>query len=123
MDKIESENKYNHGDFKVVCRCGSTEFKAEFMEAARQEALEGRIPINLACFDKSEPELTSPTREQIEVLVEMHNQKLRMCDEVLVICPDGTLGEATRNEITYAVELDKPIRYTNDLEFSELFKF
>ncbi|GHD52192.1 hypothetical protein GCM10010335_64320 [Streptomyces galbus] len=43
----------------------------------------------------------------------LHHRKIDLADEVLIVNPDGYIGESTRREIDYARRLGKPIRYTH----------
>ncbi len=44
----------------------------------------------------------------------LHLKKIDMSDEVFVVNFDGYIGESTRNEIKYAENLGKPIRWFED---------
>lgn len=100
--------------FPIVCLCGSVRFKAEFLQAAQDQELDGKIVVMPNVFSKADNINLTP--EQLTLLVDIHNQKLEMCDEVYVI--DATdengnpyIGESTKNEIEYALKLKKPVHY------------
>lgn len=98
----------------IVCLCGSVRFKKEFLEAAQKLEFEGRIVVMPNVFSKADG--IQLTDEQRDLLVDIHNQKLRMCDEVYVVDAPGDdgkpyIGDSTKAEIAYAEILDKPIRY------------
>lgn len=92
----------------VVCLCGSTRFKDLFLKTAAAETLKGNLVLTPLTFSQSEG--WTPTAEQLAILVSEHNQKIEMCDEILVLNVDG-IGESTKNEIHYAEKLGKRIRY------------
>lgn len=45
----------------------------------------------------------------------MHKQKIDMSDEIIVINIDGYIGESTRNEINYAKEKGKKVKYLENI--------
>jgi hypothetical protein len=57
----------------------------------------------------------SPTPDQKAVLDALHLHKIDLADRVLIVNPDGYVGESTRREIAYAQAADKPITFTDPL--------
>ena len=55
------------------------------------------------------------TNEQILVLNEMHKEKIRLSDAILVVNVNGYIGSSTRSEIEFAKGLNKEIIYYTDL--------
>ncbi len=55
----------------------------------------------------------SPTPEQKAVLDALHLRKIDMADRVLVVAPDGYIGESTQREIAYARAAGKPVGFTD----------
>ena len=94
---------------KIVCLCGSTQFKEEFEEATWEEGLRGNIVLTVCCFTHHD-HLTW-TDEQLLIFHDLHKKKIEMADEILVINPDGYIGNTTKEEIGYASLLRKEIRY------------
>ncbi len=94
---------------KIITLCGSTKFKNEFRKVEAILALEGNIVLSLNFFEQSDNILL--TKEQFSVLEKVHQRKLEMCDEVFVIDVNNYIGESTKNEIIFAQENNKPIRY------------
>ena len=45
------------------------------------------------------------------MLIDMHKQRIDMCDEIFVINKDGYIGENTLSEIEYARSKGKLISY------------
>ena len=105
---------------KVICLCGSTKFKNAFTDAQLRETLNGHIILTIGCNMKSDTEIFGHlSLEQFNAtkkkLDELHLRKIDLADEVLILNVDGYIGESTRNEIAYATEMGKPIKYLEDL--------
>lgn len=79
---------------KVICLCGSTRFKKEFIEANYRETMAGRIVLSVGWFSHSDGHIYTPSAEEKAALDELHLRKIDLADEVLVIdpvvqrCPD-----------------------------------
>ena len=97
------------GRAACVCLCGSTRFKAQFLEAQREETLAGHVVLAPGVYSKTDGLVLDDSA--VERLAELHRRKIELADEVLVIAPDGTIGEATAKEIAFAEQLGKPVRY------------
>jgi hypothetical protein len=92
---------------KIVCLCGSTRFKDEFMKQYAELSDRGCIVLTVArCIpEKDEVKATKLKWD------ELHKRKIDLADEVLVLNVGGYIGESTRSEIEYAKAHGKPIRY------------
>jgi hypothetical protein len=105
------------GKYPVITLCGSTRFKKEFYEAQKRLTLEGNIVISLGLFKHSGdmeardgmPEGTAGKTKQM--IDDMHLRKIDMSDGIFVVNPGGYIGESTANEIRYAKEHGKDIKY------------
>jgi hypothetical protein len=102
---------------RIVCLCGSTRFLAEFDEANLRETLEGKIVLSIGSTRRSDIEaldhLSSQDRENaLAGLAALHRAKIDLADEVLVINPHGYIGSSTAQEIDYAKQQGKPVRFT-----------
>lgn len=109
--------KRHRKDFKmnkIVCLCGSTKFKKEFETATWEESLEGKIVLSVCCFTHHDGLIW--TDDEIAVFHDLHRKKIEMADEILVINPEGYIGETTKEEIDYAKSLNKVVRYKYDPE-------
>jgi 8-oxo-dGTP diphosphatase len=95
-------------EMRVVCLCGSTRHKREFLAAEEAETLQGRIVLAPVFFSHADGPALSPA--DIERLRALHRRKIEMSDEIVVISPDGRIGESTADEIAYAESLGKPVR-------------
>ena len=98
------------GKYKVITLCGSTKFKEQYLEAQKRLPLEGNIVISVGLFGHSgDNEVwTEGTKAMLD---EMHLRKIDMADEVFVINAGGYIGSSTRNEIKYAIDHGKEVRY------------
>ncbi|MCX4429231.1 hypothetical protein [Streptomyces mirabilis] len=101
---------------KIVVLCGSTRYWQELAEANLYETAAGRIVLAPGCnLKQPHPLWAAPAQADRlkQVLDALHRQKIDLADEVLIVNPDGYIGDSTRNEIEYARSLGKPIRYTH----------
>ena len=106
----------------IVCLCGSTRFKDEFVKANLRETLNGKIVLSIGCDMRTDSEIfgmTSPdqdtwTEEQKDIkqrFDELHKRKIDLADEILVLNIGGYIGKSTRSEIEYAEAHGKMVRY------------
>lgn len=97
---------------KIVCLCGSTTNHMEFVEANLQETLKGNIVLTVGVFIHSAKEVhgreLDVSKGQKDMLDKLHEEKIRMSDEIVVI---GEPGDSTSSEIKFAKSLGKPIRH------------
>ncbi|WP_301172925.1 hypothetical protein [Brevibacillus nitrificans] len=99
---------------RVITLCGSTKFKEPFERTNAFLTLQGNIVISLAFFEQSEG--FEITKEQSDILGNVHLRKIDICDEIFVVDVDGYIGESTRKEIEYAKRKGKSIRYYSNGE-------
>lgn len=97
---------------RIVCLCGSTRFKSDYIKANFLETMKGHIVLSVGWFSHADGHVYAPTAFEKGALDELHLDKVALADEVLVINPGGYIGESTRREIEHAVALGKPVRYT-----------
>lgn len=98
---------------KVVCLCGSARFIPAWQQATRQEGLAGHIVLSLGVMIQTGDEAV-PEGPEKELLDELHLRKIDLADEVLVLDVDGYKGKSTMDEIRYARQLGKPIRFWSE---------
>lgn len=92
---------------KIVCLCGSTKFKDEFIAINRQETLKGNIVLSVGLFGHIEGlDMNSDTKVMLD---ELHLKKIDMADCVFIINKFGYIGESTKKELNYALKKDKEI--------------
>lgn len=98
---------------RIVCLCGSTKFKDEFLEATCKETWDGNIVLSVGFFGHADG-LVFTDRDKSQ-LDELHKRKIDLADEVFVINVGGYVGSSTRSEINYAVAHGKPVRYLEEM--------
>ena len=101
---------------KIVCICGSTKFKQEFIQANFDLTMKGYIVLTVGWFSHSDGDIFTPSAEQKKALDELHKWKIDLADEVFIVDVDGYIGESTRSEIAYAVSHHKVINFLSELE-------
>lgn len=94
----------------VVCICGSTRFRSEITEANYRETIAGRIVLAPGVYGHDGDPMTEEDKVRLD---QLHFAKIDLADEILVVDPDGYIGQSTAREITYAHEHGKPVRYTS----------
>lgn len=98
-------NKQN----KRVTLCGSSKYWIAFDIINRKLSLEGYTVYSLAIFPHKDGE--SLSKEEKEILDQVHLDKIDNSDSIFVIDIDGYWGESTRREIAYAEKQGKVIKY------------
>jgi hypothetical protein len=116
---MNNRPKENMNKPKIVCLVGSTRFRTAFEIANMDETLKGHIVVSVGmfghddyplgakylCADGDENNLTK------QMLDELHEAKIDLADEILVINVGGYVGSSTTREIIYASSGGKPVRY------------
>lgn len=101
-----------HG-MKIITVCGSLSFQKEMMEIAEKLELSGDcviVPIYPVRAGKADY-----TDQEIEMFDNMHREKIKMADAILVVNVNHYIGSSTKNEIAFAQSLNKEILYYTDL--------
>lgn len=94
---------------KIICLCGSTKFKDEFLKVTKDETLKSNIVLSVGVFGHADKvELSIGQKRMLD---ELHRRKIDLCNEVIVINKDGYIGESTKLEIEYALSRGKIVRY------------
>ena len=95
--------------YKTITLCGSIKFKDEFIKVQEELTLKGNIVLTPNFFNSLKKEdIDKKTKEMLD---EMHKQKIDMSDAILVINPNGYIGDSTKSEIEYAKAQNKEILY------------
>lgn len=94
---------------KIITLCGSTSFKNAFEEIEKTLTLEGVIVLTVGFYEKIDG--TVLNENQLELLNELHREKIKMSDGIFVINQDGYIGKSTQSEIEYAKALGKTVEY------------
>lgn len=98
----------------IICLIGSTKFKKEFIEQAQKWTLAGYIVLTVHIFEHADKvALKQGTRGD---LLKLHKRKIRLADRILVVDVQGYIGDDTKAEIKYALELGKTITYLSGRE-------
>ena len=105
---------------KIITICGSIKFKDEMIKTALQMELNGNVVLT-PIFPPDNSEIAFTDRE-IAVLGEMHKEKIKLSDAVLVMNKDGYIGSSTKGEIEFAKALNKEIMYYTDLKAANILQ-
>lgn len=102
-------------DRKIVCLCGSTQFHEIFAEQRLKLTLDGVIVLTIGSDAPDSMTLAHPDtlegQHQKNLLDNLHLDKIRMSDEILVLNKNGYIGDSTRHEVAYAKRLGKIITW------------
>lgn len=99
-------------EFKVITLCGSTKFKAQYERVNHELTMNGNIVISCGVFGLSgDGERSKAITEIKSNLDKIHLAKIDMADEIFVINVAGYIGKSTANEIKYAFDTGKSVRY------------
>lgn len=93
----------------VITICGSTRFKDEILDAARNLTLDDHIVLMPNLFEHADNE--ELTQEQKIRLDNLHKMKINMSDAIFVVNKDGYIGESTYGEIDWAVRNKKELYF------------
>lgn len=108
------EYKLELKTFRIICLCGSSKFKDDFIKVAKEESLKGNIVLTLSHFCKFDNEILSV--KELQTLTTVHFQKIILSDEIIVINKDGYIGVSTKKEIEFAKSLGKTIRFLENMK-------
>ena len=97
---------------KIITICGSYKFKKELISIAEKQTLQGNCVLMPNELTKRKEEYTE---QEILLIEEMHKEKIKISDAILVVNVDNYIGNSTKQEIEYAKSLNKEIIYYTDL--------
>lgn len=98
---------------KIITVCGSYQFKKEMTEITEKMALKGNCMLTPIELTKSDKE--AYTEEEAFMLDQMHKEKIKLSDAILVVNVNGYIGNSTKSEIAFAKLQNKEIMYYTDL--------
>lgn len=98
---------------KIITVCGSLRFKDEIMAIALKVELEGNCVLAPLYPIGDDKDVFTP--EEAKILDDMHKERIKMSDAILVVNVDGYIGNSTKNEIEFAKSLNKEIIYYTDI--------
>ena len=99
---------------KVITVCGSLKFYKEMMEITEKMELQGNCML-VPIYNPSKANKDDFTEEEALMLDEMHKEKIKLSDAILVVNVNGYIGSSTKSEIEFAKSLNKEIIYYTDL--------
>jgi len=85
---------------KIITVCGSLRFKKEMLMITEKMELEGNCM--LSAIYPVNPNKDAYTEEEAQVLDEMHKEKIKLSDAILVVNVNNYIGKSTKSEIEYA---------------------
>ncbi len=97
---------------KIITICGSLKFKEEMLKIALDKELDGDCVITPIFPSENDKRIL--TSEQIKIFNNMHKEKIKISDAILVVNVNGYIGDTTKSEIEYAKELNKEIIYLEE---------
>lgn len=92
---------------KVITVCGSMKFKDEMVKVAHEYALNG----NCVLFPLMELGKEKISEKEINYLKEAHFKRIELSDLIIVVNKDNYIGDSTKAEIDFAIELGKEVIY------------
>lgn len=101
----------------IITLCGSTKFKNEYEDIAKDLALQGHAVLSVNLFAHADNIELTP--EQKIKLDNAHKQKINISDAIFVINKDGYIGESTYSEIDWAERMGKQIIFLEELPREE----
>jgi len=96
---------------KVVCLCGSEKFVGHFSVANHKESMAGNIVVAPSFQESKVGDRVVYTPEERAKLDELHQGRMDMADEILVLNIEGYIGDSTKKEVAYARKAGKAIRW------------
>jgi len=109
MGKVPHHSTYQGKQRLKVTLCGSTRFKPYFEECRALLGLEGYLVYSVSFYGHYDKVYVSP--DEKKELDYLHLDKIRDSDIIVVVDPLNYIGESTKNEIDYALSLNKEVRY------------
>ncbi len=93
----------------TIALIGSSRFKQDILDTSKFYNLLGNVVIHSDVFTGADGYDIDET--QIQTCIENGHKRIDMADEVIVVNPDGYIGDSTKEEISYAIFNDKPVKY------------
>jgi len=81
--------------YKIICICGSTEYKDLILERAKALTLSGNIVLLPLVFSKSGDVITKDDEPR---LIELHRAKMKLANELYFITMNGEMSPNVQNE-------------------------
>jgi hypothetical protein len=91
---------------QIVCLCGSTKFKENFLRTNMELTLAGKIVVTVGAFMHADHLLLEDEKRGLDLL---HLRKIDLANEVMILNCGGYIGASTARELAYAVFRKKRI--------------
>jgi len=120
MNKRDIDKSYNVPDEepRIICLCGSSKFKEEMMDFAREKTLAGLIVVMPLVFPHSGDSISNQQKERLDGL---HLWKIKKSAYICAICRDFYIGRSTIREMKFAYDYGKVIQVINNGGFQFSF--
>ena len=99
---------------KTITICGSMRYVKEMLEVAEKIELQGNVVL-LPLYNPWKKK-RNYTKDEYNILEEVHKERIKLAEAILVVNVDNYIGESTSNEIEFAKKLGKEIIYYTELE-------
>lgn len=99
---------------KIITVCGSLKFYKEMMEITEKMELEGNCML-VPIYNPSKPSKDDFTEKEALILDQMHKERIKLSDAILVVNVNNYIGNSTKKEIEFAKSLNKEIIYYTDI--------
>ncbi|MCM1439504.1 MAG: hypothetical protein NC131_09950 [Roseburia sp.] len=97
-------------DKRKIALCGSYKFIDKFLEVEKKRTSSGHIVFTPSRFAHIGRGVTF-TPEEERAFDDLHREKMSMADKILIINPDGYIGEDTLAEIKWALSKHLEVEY------------
>ena len=99
---------------KIITVCGSLKFYKEMIEITEKMELQGNCMLT-PIYNPNKVSKDDFTKEEALMLDKMHKERIKLSDAILVVNVNNYIGSSTKNEIEFALSLNKEIIYYSDL--------
>ena len=99
---------------KTITICGSMRYVKEMLEVAEKIELQGNVVL-LPLYNPWKKK-RNYTKDEYNILEEVHKERIKLAEAILVVNIDNYIGESTSKEIEFAKKLGKEIIYYTELE-------
>ena len=99
---------------KIIAICGSMRYVKEMLEVAEKIELQGNVVL-LPLYNPWKKK-RNYTKDEYNILEEVHKERIKLAEAILVVNVDNYIGESTSKEIEFAKKLGKEIIYYTELE-------
>ncbi|TLG76548.1 hypothetical protein [Culicoidibacter larvae] len=98
---------------KIITVCGSLKFKNKIMQITEQMTLQGNCMLSI--IYPTIQTIHTYNKADKDLFGDMHKERIRLSDAILVVNIDNYIGESTQSEIEFAQSLGKEVIYFTDL--------